>query len=126
VRKEEKLKNMLEDWKEFKTSSLIEREFDLAFIENEKILTITGPSTAISPLNQIISGKTWRGLVQDRRIQSERSRGIACNPSNIDELAQTVSELLFMIPNIDGKRLRFPVDMDDSEVEPRSYTEVVP
>jgi len=46
MRTEEKLKNMLEDWKEFKIPDLVEREFDEAFLYNEKILTITGPRRA--------------------------------------------------------------------------------
>jgi len=44
-------------------------------------------------------------------------------PVDIDELARTVSELLFTIPNIDGKRRRFPVDMVESGLEARTSIE---
>ncbi|MBS3781155.1 MAG: ATP-binding protein [Candidatus Thermoplasmatota archaeon] len=46
MRTEDKLKNILRDWKEFELPEHVKREFDKIFLENDKILTIIGPRRA--------------------------------------------------------------------------------
>lgn len=62
MRTEDKLKNMLGDWKEFEIPEHIEREFDKVFLENDKILTIIGPRRA---------GKTYLCYQLIERLKDE-------------------------------------------------------
>lgn len=46
MRTEEKLKNIVEDWRGFDIPDIVERDFDSPLLESDKILTITGPRRA--------------------------------------------------------------------------------
>ncbi|MBS3790953.1 MAG: ATP-binding protein [Candidatus Thermoplasmatota archaeon] len=61
MRTEDKLKNILKDWKEFELPEHVEREFDKVFLESDKILTVIGPRRA---------GKTYLCYQLIKRLKS--------------------------------------------------------
>lgn len=113
MRTVEKLKNILADWKEFDIPDLVQRDFNDALLESEKILTITGPRRA---------GKTFlcyqlinklRDEVPEDNIVYINFEDERLHPLTGDELTKLIEVYYELFSPSDGKKYFFLDEIQD-------------